>query len=154
MRPRQPLGPRALAAALVLAVVALAGCGGGGGSGTVTKAKYIQQVNPLCNTEKLELSNLAETATSVLQKATEANVIRERTYTKISAVKPPASEAISPEWLRLRAAAIAAVKAIAAAPPRSRESDAANLRFLTSNNRAQKLAVSYGLSSCGGFAAT
>ena len=141
-----PLGVLAGMATLLV----LAGCGG---SSAQTKSGYIKQVNALCETEKRELNQVALRGTKLLVKISEAIQIREQSNNKIGAVKLPASEAITPEWLQLRRLALSAAKKIAAAPLRSAESSRQNAVLITSGNRAQQLGLAYGLKQCHGFSA-
>jgi hypothetical protein len=139
--------PAGLAAA---ALLALAGCGG---SGAQTKAGYIKQVNPLCETEQNELNQVALRGTKLLVKISEAIQIRERANNNIAAVKHPASEPITPQWLELRTRALSASKKIAAAPVGSAESRRQNAVLIRSGIGAQRIALAYGLTQCRGFAA-
>lgn len=143
--------PAARLALVPAAVVALAGCGG---SSTPTKAQYIAKVNAICATEQHELDQVALASTKLLAKISEAIQIRERANAHIEAVKLPKSEPISPEWIVLRRRAVAATKKIAAAPLRSKEDAVQNRIYITTSNGARKLAIAYGLTSCGRFASS
>jgi hypothetical protein len=145
---------RALAAALAglaIAAVAFAGCGGG--SSALTKAQYIQKVNALCANEKQAMRAVALQQIKPAVALDEAIKAREQADAEIAAVKLPSSGAISPEWLAQREAAVRALKRVSAigfGKSRSRGPSP----FFRANSRAEVIGKAYGLSECGGFAAS
>jgi len=106
-----PGAARSLATSLgtglaLAAMFALAGCGGG--SSTPSKAQYTTKVNAICATEHAEMTQVARSKTKLPAKVNEGNTIREHADAQIEAIKSPkGGEAISPEWMRLRARALA-----------------------------------------------
>jgi hypothetical protein len=140
-------------ALLLTTAVALAGCGGSGSSAP-TKAEWIQKIDLICSTEKQEITQLAVSRTTLLASASLDNKVREGAATKIEAVKLPGSEAISPEWMKLRRRAIAAANTVAAIGLKGPKLRGESEVFRISSNQAATTALAYGLHDCRGFAAS
>jgi hypothetical protein len=137
---------------LVLACALPALAAGCGGSGGTTKAGYVAKVNALCATEKQEIRQLSFSHASLISLVSRDNRVRENVAAQIEAIKPPSSEAISPEWLALRRAAISAANKVAAAGLPSSIARAQGLVFNEESEKARRLAIPYGLTECHGFA--
>jgi hypothetical protein len=126
-------------------LLALAGCGGSSGN---TKADYVKKVNALCATEQKEINLLANSHSSLIALVSSENRVREKTAALIEAVKEPSSEPISPEWMNLRRAAIAAANKVAAAGLPSKTANQQTLVFNVATQKARTIASEYGLSEC------
>jgi hypothetical protein len=134
----------------VIGAIALAGCG----SSKPSKADYVKKANAVCAVEKQQMNELALHPGTLEQAIREALKIRRRTHDKLRAIKLPSSHGTPSEWLAYRSQAIRAISDLLETRPRSAARRASNARYFQANLRAERIARSYGLTGCSGFAAS
>jgi hypothetical protein len=142
---------RRLGLALVfgaLSVTTVAGCG----KSQPTKADYTARANALCAAEVKSLTRLAETRHPPDELIRESFRIHERANAELRAIPIPRGETVPAEWIHLRETAIAAARKTLTSKSHSRENDAANRAYARAEAAALKIALSYGLRGCSGFA--
>jgi len=132
-----------------LSVTTVAGCG----KSEPTKAQYTARANALCAAEIKSLRRLAELRHTPDELIRESFRIHERANAQLRAIPIPPKEKVPAEWVHVRETAIANARKILTLKPNSRENDAANRAYNRGQAAAVKIALSYGLSECTGFAA-
>jgi hypothetical protein len=131
-----------------LTVWTVAGCG----KSEPTKATYVAHANAVCVAQKQSLKRLAETYRSRNQLIGETFRIREHANAQLRAIPIPPKEKVPTEWLQVRETATANAKKIFTTKPGSRERAAAGQAFNAAQAQAVKIALSYALNDCVGFA--
>ena len=132
-----------------LSVTTVAGCG----KSEPTKAQYTDRANALCAAEIKSLRRLAEFRHTPDELIRESLRIHERANAQLRAIPIPPKEKVPAEWLQLRETAIANARKILTVKPNSRENRAANRAYSRAEAAAVKIALSYGMRGCSGFAA-
>ena len=131
-----------------LSLTTVAGCG----KSEPTKAEYTARATALCAAEIKSLRRLAEFRHTPDELIRESFRIHERANAQLRGIPIPPSDKVPAEWLHLRETAIANARKVLKTKPNSRENDAANRAYTRAETAAVKIALSYGIRGCSGFA--
>jgi hypothetical protein len=142
-------------ASLAVALVACSDISGQNGGGRLSKDRYIDKANAICETSKAEAAQIVAPSladpVAVEEAVAQAHGIQRRAYRKLRELEPPArDEPAVKEWLRAVAGAveqIAAVRRGLAAGDR-RAITVATEKGVAFTSEAEEFADAYGIEEC------
>jgi hypothetical protein len=156
---RSGLSARGAIAAVVAAAVALAlaACDdlSGGSEGRLSKGRYIDRANEICETSKAEAAQIAAPSladpVAVEQAVAQAHAIQRRAFRKLRELEPPArDEPAVKEWLRAVRGAVEQMEAVrrGLATGNRRAITVATEKGAAFTSDAEVFADAYGIEEC------